>query len=569
MSESGTSLRVVEREADADENADEVFAIEAALPPTDSERFRRYYRTFVTATPASVGQTPVYESLWFRLATQQASGKVRLIHVAVAAEVLRERIERERPDGVRWDDDLPDRYALMVADVCQSTEVDTTGPTPRTRSPLFLYLGILVGLVPFLLDQLLALLVGLVRDLPGSTDVLVVPSVGRFDSIEPILDEGRFDYEIVISPMWLAWLRSGRLHQRFEGYSPTMFSQFTSVAALRDQLAFLLGDGYRIVVGSRSLEGELVDLLESESGVRLTASVSYALEDGYTVRFFRDLLYRYLARETIERLDPDVMITGSSTSYGKAVMGAATDAGVHSYIVPHSMLTATRIEPLYDATCFVAGDHELTCLEEAYYVEDTSAFVPLGRPYYDRFVHKLERTYQPKTDPLSLLVFTSNINDTIRESYVAAILDAVDAYHGELSIVIKTHPNEDEEFYRSRFGDDDRITITASGLDERINEADLAVSMTSNVGLEAIIAGTPSVCVNLWEPFIRRQPYQQHGSIPLFSSHDGIASFFADLDEEALEELFDTQRAFVEEGYRLDGHCSERVSKCVAERVRD
>jgi hypothetical protein len=555
---------VVERAGDAPGSSETVFAIESELPGVDSERFQRYYRAFVTADPDSVGRTPVYESLWFRLATQQASGKVRLIHVAMVAESLRERIERDRPDRVRWDDDLPERYAHAVDDVCRSTGVEGDGPRPRTGSRLALYLSILAGLVPFFVDQLLAMLVGLVRDLPDPTDVLVVPSVGRFNSIEPVLEENSFEYEVVISPMWLAWLRSGSLRRRFEGYRPTTFSQFTTPSAIREQVSFLFGDGYRIVVGTRTLEDELVDLLEAETGVRMTESVSDALDREYTAPFFRDLLYRYLAREAIDHLDPEGMVIGSSTPYGKAVMGAATEAGVHPYILPHSMLTATRIEPLYDATCIVAGEYERSWLEEAYYVEDASPFLPLGRPYYDQFADKLEREYQPKTDPLSLLVFTSNINDEIRESYVAAILGAVDSYPGKLSLVIKTHPNEDEAFYRSRFGDDQRVTVTGEGLDRRIREADLAVSMTSNVGLESIIAGTPSVCVDLWEPFVRPQPYQRHDSIRLFTSEDDIAAFFEELDEETLSALFETQRTFVEDGYRLDGRCSERVADYVA-----
>jgi hypothetical protein len=96
-----------------------------------------------------------------------------------------------------------------------------------------------------------------------------------------------------------------------------------------------------------------------------------------------------------------------------------------------------------------------------------------------------------------------------------------------------------------------------------IVDADLTVTINSNVGLESIIIGTPAFCFNAWEPLIFEPTYATADEIPVFRSESELQTFVSQLNSNKTSQLRSQQQTFVENNYVINSSIATDIANCI------
>jgi predicted glycosyltransferase len=147
-----------------------------------------------------------------------------------------------------------------------------------------------------------------------------------------------------------------------------------------------------------------------------------------------------------------------------------------------------------------------------------------------------------------------------RRALVRAIVAGLEERESQFALIIKTHPDERIELYDEFTSGRNRITLETDDLFEHLRRADLVVTINSNVGLEAMVLGTPLVCFNPWRPFVFEQTYALTGEVPVLRSEEDLTAYLRDLREQQLVGLRSEQELFVAENYRLTPSVSADIA---------
>lgn len=544
------------------------FVIDEEFSDISADQVDQYFDMFANADIATGLPLPYYRIVWKRFAVSQHDDQIRLIHLAMLAARLRDRIEQTDPETVAGEG-LPPKYRAMVSDVAQSCDVHTDCSPPglslrRVRT----YLFALVGLLPFLADQFLSILlnVGSVRN--DQRDVVFAPSIGRFDTMAPMLDSMPDDaYELVISPMTAAYHIHRDRFDDIEQFGAIPFSRFATLRTLFHECIFLFVEIPNELFQRREVERELRTEIETETGVDLQATVATAMVRTHRADTYRDYMYYFLTQSVCRDIQCSKLVVGSTAPFGKAVLSGAATCGVATFHLTHSETNAQAVVPPFGTRRFVSGEYTIDYLEDAQYITDMDAFVPTGRPHLESLYEQLqdkENTVEEYPDMIRVLVATQPHSDEVRRAFAETVLDGLDRIDAKTDIRFKTHPGEDPAFYRD-LAEREGFSVVDANLQDELCNADIVLTVNSNVGLEAMMAGAACICLNPWAPFIRLMPYAHAPDVPCFTAEEEFMEFMINVSPESIDLLKTEQEQFVTERYRLEGGANDRIARYILE----
>jgi hypothetical protein len=234
--------------------------------------------------------------------------------------------------------------------------------------------------------------------------------------------------------------------------------------------------------------------------------------------------------------------------------------GADVYCIDHGIQAGDCPNPPPELIHFVSGELEASMYRESPQVKEGWDWRITGRPYltnvYDEHGQG-ERETSTSEESIRILVATQTFD--VREEFVSEIIRSARAADKEFEIVIKTHPNEEKSVYSEYAEENENVSVVDSDLFMHLNESDLTLTINSNVGVESIIVGTPTVCVNRWRPLLPDASYVRYGSVPVSRGGEDLVEFFEGLDEGRLSEIYESEKEFVHEGFELETDATQNM----------
>lgn len=562
---SETKLHIVENESGAEgvhAAEEDVFVVESALQEVPAREFERLFRSILEADFDRVAGLPLYGVVRIHLAflfAQNQTAPMALPHLIVLSRLLDEEVQASDYD-VLCCHELAENYQAVVTDVASDHRltVENAAQFGDRRSIVGFCWG-LYGYLKLLVGQLFGLGWKQTQRGPEPTETVFVPHVNRFECMQPVIDRFDGDHEVVLPMPAVSWLRHREdRYATLDEYDPVPLDYFATPGRVIETLRRGIGLAWA-VLGRRSFDTAVQSFVTDEFGVELPNTTAYLLGNLYS-KHVPGLANTVVAEQMVAELDPDQLAIGSLGSRQQAMLYAAIDAGVDTYHVPHSCTNGYEKTPPAETVHLVPGDHVVDHLADSAQISSTKSLLPAGRPKITELANAEVTPAEWESDAIRVVVATQPFPDPIRRRFVELTLDALERAPEPVEVVVKIHPNEHPSFYKpsvenrpfpARVETDDILGYTAG--------ADLVVTINSNVGLESMVLDTPCVCVNVWGPLIKARPYATAGPVPVLRTDEEATDFFGSLTAERVDELAETESAFVGE-YYLDGDATSRVA---------
>jgi len=546
----GSGLLVVETREDLDSptpSDEDVFVVREQLRALTREDYDRIYATLSNADLDSGVDLPVYDISWKHVIGNRQG---RLHQLAMVGLRLRQYLDDRSYDRLVCGSGLDRGYRAVVTDIGTAEDVSVTGAgrpvTVAHRLQRVLVTSILV--LPFLLDQLFGLLVGLVRSTPGEAETVFVPALGRLESTTPVLERATFEYEVVVAANASSWLWTLR-DNRLSSHDPTPLSVFTSVRCLVRQLSAYVGVNRQILFGG-PLERQYAAVADEQLDLPLETTVEYAVVEAFRTRMLVSVMMYELYGRIIDVTDCEKAVTGGLDPGGKSMAAAAIDAGATAFHIPHSIGVNTCPNPPPELVQFLAGSVDKRHYTESPQVVEPWTCVVTGRPYLTDLYSRRNEFQNDDSGPFRIVLTTQPFEP--KREFVRHAVEAAATVDRAVEVVVKIHPSESPAEYDAIVKGRPDVTVADGDLHEQLAAADLTMTINSNTGLESIILGTPTVVVNEWSPVYLDPNYVTYGTVPVMRSREEIAQFLADHFTDDLQDLWNDEFAFVRDGYELD-----------------
>lgn len=562
-------LFVVENHNEEDEFYNPSFVIKDELFSISEKSYEEVYKLFLDSSFDSSVSIPLYQILWQDFVIPSSEENIQLIHLLLLAQRLSNRIDQLDCDRVVTGP-LSKEFEAVVVDVANHHEIEVNVEygMPSFFDRIVSYTKGVCLLVPYLFDLLFSLIWKVWRDLPQETETIFIPGIGRIESIRPVIEEHSSDFAVVTTPLTLAGFRSERADDELKIYDPIPIGLFCTTKIFAQIVQFLFIEMPRELLVDRRLEQSMASSFSAQLGLSVPYSVSYGISDLDIPAQFRVLTYYFITKEAVDQMKCEAIVVGSGAPCGRSILAGANDTDTDMYHVRHSLITGFTPSPPFGAVEFVEGESAIDYLQNKSYISDTTQFIPAGRPYLAELSD--ERTNHPCRDKISsdhdcthIVIATQPFSDSIRTEFVSTILDSIDHACSSVEVTIKTHPSEDPDFYKEQFGDRD-ITIQSSKLRPLLSDAEIVVTISSNVGLEGIVLNAACVSVNFWEPFVRSMPHYDHAnSIPVLENPTDVAQFFSTLEQSDIENLQTNQCQYFEENIVTED-CARAIAEVIA-----
>lgn len=514
----------------------------------------------LTNADIDVGMSfPLYDIVYPHILKNQRGALYRSTLTYLRLEAAYEQVT---PDVIRCDDALDQETQAVVRDFCDSYDVqlDASGGHVSKLGAVKRFLVCSFFLIPFFTDQLASLVLNKLTTASTDTDVVFVPALGRTSSMTPVLRKASFEFEVVITSMASSWLWGVR-NDDFADYTQRPISEFSSLRLIGHQLSLFFHIGVNILYGDE-LSTELQRILTENVGADLNRAVRYSIHNGFRTRLFGSIFYYPLFDSLLDTVDTERVVVGKMSPGGRAIVAASIDNGVDIYDIPHGTGSADCPNPPAEVVELTSGEFDNRYYSESPQVRTPWQRIATGRPYLTE-LHK-EHGGAPNlssSEPYRLLLATQPFR--YREAFVRDVIRAAEETAVEFEIVIKIHPSENRNFYAAYEESYSTVTVSEGDLFENLDDADLTLTVYSNVGLESIIAGTPCAIVNRWDPLSPIPIYARYGPVENLRTTDQIVEFLDDVDSGMLSELLETQRDAMYDGYEITADTARNMVEAI------
>ncbi|MCS4150721.1 hypothetical protein [Salinibacter ruber] len=417
---------------------------------------------------------------------------------------------------------------------------------------------VIVAILWDIIDIMSALTHKVFNSKGAAEGVVVVPSLGRRKSIRKVvkkLAEKEAPLSIVGHCSYFTW-RSGEM--RLAGMDITlclnMMITLKGVAKKFNIYKSILGDVY-----NGKHVSDVVEAMVSISRSTPTITAKHYIYDKISLKELRYLL-RGLTLATLPNKKGDIrsIVINNMGISGKSLIVGCDISGIKTYHIPHSI--ATHLPPAYEeypnTTFFRPSKYEKEYLLDKGAIEDVSNLKVVGRPYFQEMMQSTTPSSAlEKTDvDFTFLILTQPFDDHVRDTFVNSVLTSL-TYRSEnrIDVVIKIHPSEKSTRYErlvssSRYRKLD-VQVTSSNLFENIASSNLSITVNSNTGLESILLGTPTICVNYWCPNILFPVYARNSVVPTVDNKNSCYEYMSTIDENCLSNLKSEQTSFAKSEY--------------------
>jgi len=557
-------LHVVEQAPVDDESVGgDSFVIGDELQEISPETLDEIFRTFRRRAVRNDGSAdPIYDAFWPEFAIPLAAtpgDPTALTHLIPLYRKLDRRVGETEPDRIVCHG-LQADYRGVVEDVADGRGVDVD----RRSSPRAALLwGLVAALLKFSLlavDQLAVLATRPFRDSPGPAETVFVPNVNRLGSLKPVIESTTGEFRVVV-PNFSVPFRDRDIDLDVDERRIDPITAYTSGRSMLTQVR-VFGRTMSDLLVRRTLQSDLTEFVAAEHGVEMPRTVDHCVAN--LAPTLNALPFASLMNEVVRRSGCSAAVFGSMGPKQLGMLRSAQRSGVRTYHVPHTATTGYEPLPSRETVHFAPSRVAVDHFEASDQVDSASNVVPAGRPYLAE-VGPPDRSRIATEEPLRFVIATQPFRDEIREAFVAEVIAHLEAVEADTEVVIKIHPNEEPQFYDRFRVESDRVTVQEEGLFDLLRSADLTFTINSNVGLESMVLGTPTCCVNLWSPIVRIRPYAEYGPVPALRSSDALSSFADGLSVEEIDRMTDEQTEYVEESYVLDPDCSERIAATISD----
>lgn len=521
----------------------------------------RHDRLYALISDMEVGadfDMPLFDIVWRHITGARHGRFNELLFFGLR---LQSYLEDRSPERVVCASGLDRGYQAVVRDITAKLSVETS----ELKSPVTIHhrlrrlLLTTVSMLPFLLDQIVSLIIFIFKKVP-STETVFVPSLGRIRSILSVIERAEFDHEIVIfsnisSLLWV--LQDTTINHR----NPVPASAYTSVCCLCEQI-FVYKKLVKHVFLTDDLMTELTLEVERKVDIRLDNAVAYSVIRAFKTRLCISVLLYVLYQRLITQTDCKKVVTGGLDPGGRALICAGLDADVTAYHIPHGTASMEAPNPPSDLISFVSGS-----VDKRHYTESPQIVTPwncieTGRPYLTDLYDRRTESEARQSETLRILLATQPLRE--EQSFVANTISTIEEIIPESEIVIKIHPSEKSKKYHSIAAEKQAVSIVESDLYDELKRADLIVTVNSNVGLESIILGTPTVVINELSPINLDPNYAVYGPIPALHTRDEVQDFFQNMSRESLLKLYAEEFAFAKQGYKLDCDAEKNIITAIS-----
>jgi hypothetical protein len=350
--------------------------------------------------------------------------------------------------------------------------------------------------------------------------------------------------------LWI--LQDATLNNR----NPVPAAAYTNIGCLREQLSV-----YKKIIKHMFLNGDLISEwtleVERKVDIRLDNAVAYSIVRAFKTRLCIAVLLYVLYQRLITQTGCEKVVTGGLDPSGRALICAGIDAGVTAYHIPHGTASMEAPNPPSELISFVSGS-----VDKRHYTESPQIVTPwncieTGRPYLTDLYDRRTESEARQSETLRILLATQPLRE--EQSFVANTISTIEETIPESEIVIKIHPSEKPKKYHSIAAEKQAVSIVESDLYDELKRADLTVTVNSNVGLESIILGTPTVVINELTPINLDPNYAVYGPIPALHTRDEVQDFFQNMSRESLLKLYAEEFAFAKRGYKLDCDAEKNI----------
>jgi len=507
--------------------------------------------------------------LWRRLTNSRTNNLVRAILFAQQLESRLDELGITRGTLV-CGESLEEPYVRVVEDIAEGESLKTK---QQDQTQSLFPLSILVRLFVILLkmgailgDWFIARLSALVRE-PAESSIVYIPPIERLGSTLPVIESLDTDPQTVIAePFWYYILQSD-VKSQLASYSPTILHRYLSALGFIGQIRDL-GTIFREVLTTQAFAPALIDSVETEFGVRIDTTVRSIVRDNLSnLRLIRSLVLQRPLQAMFAADQIEKVVIGTLDPTGRAVVQEASKHDIQLYHIPHSIATTRPPYPKTDVIQFVAGEWDVQYYERVVPRDRWWRWVKVGRPYLSDLATQYgENTDSQSTDSsehdrLRVVLATQPFSLRVRTQFVETMLASLGSDRFE--VTIKPHPDESVGLYEDLTAEYENVRVIRDGLYEAIVASDLTVTISSNVGLESIIIGTPTVCFNAWEPFRFEQTYASAEEIPVLRSEATFQAFVNQLDSNEISQLWSQQQAFVEDTYILESNITADIANYI------
>jgi hypothetical protein len=549
---------------------EDAFIFEVVFSGMSENELKDLFVDFSVLDIDSETNIPLYGLLWSHI-VEPRCGLDGLVDCVVLYEKLEAAITEAGADVVVAHEDLNECHHALLEDVTSRTDTKLRNNHETPNRLLDLTSQYLrIGLI--LIDQMLNLVFALFVNRDRNVDVVFVPQAGREGSILPALSASDFDLSVCVYPLFHCFRRRYDQERGLASYEPTSLYATSGPRTIISEILFVISFTISIIRRG-GMEANLTKHVESKHGRRMPATVRVCCQRAYREKLAGVFSFP-AGKAVIEDTDCDAVVVGGPTVPCRGLLYAAEELNTDSYLVPHGITRPQ--EPLAPAstTMFVPGKFGKTYLESAFPADRLPDIVATGRPYLESQYGERRKQYDPpeEGEPIRIVLATQDFSDRVRETFVREMLAGIQRTEGAVEIIIKTHPSESTVLYEEVIGETElrnnrTIRIKKSGLNELMRWADILITINSNVGLEAIVMGTPSVSVNPFKPYIPTYPYASEDAIPELVTRMDIKNFFKRLDAETFTNLRERQDLFLERNYMLEEESPKRIADHIEESI--
>ena len=383
------------------------------------------------------------------------------------------------------------KYSPVVKDFCDKNNIDTNVKITNKRR------NIVVTFLPsFLLGvamQLFWAVYNMLRGVPAKAETAFFYGPARFDNFSPILNTAENSTEINHQFVSKAIKPSFFLPKHVRDHGPVSLGRFTKPVDLWSSLKLVFGYILPEILFKKSVENMISKQVSNGFDVHLPNTISLHYHNTYSSIDFWIFTKYISAKSAIEQMDCSNIIVDSMSGINRAISFAGRKHGANVYHTPDGIINENLWEP--KCTHFVSGTSAQEYIKRKMGEEYAHTYISTGRPNLVNISVNNKNSDQElpgENTEFELLIATQPKDDVYRETFVKDIVCAAEESLETPSITIKIHPLENMNFY-SEFESKENITVDDGDLFENIKRSHLVVCPSSNVGLESIIAGTPSI----------------------------------------------------------------------------
>ena len=317
----------------------------------------------------------------------------------------------------------------------------------------------------------------------------------------------------------------------------------------------------------------------------------------FTYHSFQAIAYFEMARRAMEIEKPQlVLLAGEHSDSGRAMVAAARLAGVPTIAVQHGFHSHSNVMYFKEQSSRAGLDfvHNTPTADKRamsgtwiksvlikHFNYPPSEVVVTGQPRYD-ILAKANRVFSRKkfcskfgVDGKNkiVLIVTQPFTFGKRELFLRNVLDGLKTTEG-ISIVIKPHPAENEEWHRKIAREQAVDTVVlpkSSDTYEALYACDTMITSSSTTALEAMIMGK-SVVIADWLNDPWAKPFVNSGSVISVNDKSQLAAAVRKAlhDKQIRKRLAPMIKKFVyEQTYKQDGRATERVVALAKGMIRE